>query len=89
MKPSPVVALLGVAILAAVPMGLAVAWEADLQDQAWRNDPRPPEHTVKCANAQEAWLTDPLKRVNIDMSNPGAFRWSLTEVHAQMAKLCK
>lgn len=54
MKPSPVVALLGVAILAAVPMGLAVAWEADLQDQAWRNDPRPPEHTVKCANAQEA-----------------------------------
>ena len=89
MKPSPVVAMLCVAVLAAVPMGLAVAWEADTQYRDWRNDPRPPQDTVKCADAQEAWLAEPQKRENIDMSNPSTFRWSLTEVHAQMAKLCK
>ena len=89
MKRSPVVAMLSIRVLAAVPMGLAVAWEADTQHQNWRNDPRPPQDTVKCANAQEAWLAQPQKRVTIDMSNPGTFRWSLKEVHAQMATLCK
>ena len=69
MKRSPVVAMLCVAVLAAVPMGLAVAWEADTQYRDWRNDPRPPQDTVKCADAQEAWLAEPQKRVNIDMSN--------------------
>lgn len=89
MKRSPVVAMLCVAVVATVPMGLAVAWEADTQHQNWRNDPRPPLNTVMCANVQEAWLAEPHNRVNIDMSNPGAFRWSLTQVHAQMVQLCK
>jgi hypothetical protein len=39
MKRSPVVAMLCVAVLAAVPMGPAVAWEADTQYRDWRNDP--------------------------------------------------
>jgi hypothetical protein len=39
MKRSPVVAMLCVAVLAAVPMGLAVAWEADTQYRDWSGDP--------------------------------------------------
>lgn len=89
MKRNSLFAMSLVAVLAAIPMGLAVAWEADMQHQAWRNDTRPPLDSVKCANAQEAWLADPHKLLNIDMSHPGVFRWSLTQVHAQMVQLCK
>ncbi|RZI60566.1 MAG: hypothetical protein EOP14_00705 [Pseudomonas sp.] len=89
MKRPPMIALLGVAVLAVAPFGFAVAWEADSKERDWRNDPRPALETVKCANVQEAWLARPESRLNIDMSHPGAFRWSLTQVHAQMVALCK
>jgi hypothetical protein len=89
MKRPPMIALLGVAVLAAAPFGFAVAWEADSKERDWRNDPRPALETVKCANVQEAWLARPESRLHIDMSHPGAFRWSLTQVHAQMVALCK
>ena len=89
MKCPSLIAVLGVAALAVAPFGFAIAWKADSKEQAWRNDSRPALQTVKCADAQEAWLASPESRIKLDMSHPGAFRWSLTEVHAQMVALCK
>ncbi|MBK4737919.1 hypothetical protein [Noviherbaspirillum pedocola] len=89
MKISRNTALFSVAMLAAVPLALGIAWEADAKHRAWLNDPRPAEETVMCADAQEALLANPLQRQNIDMHDPGSFRWSVMKLHEQLVKLCK